>query len=123
MSTPAPKHNELLAFPRRCPQCSRHFGNFAAYLNNTTPVANATPSNRDDGVVEAHRLCSCGMQLTACFAERRRDSNPSLRAQFDDVLTALAELGMPPADVRVELRQIVNGEPDQILRRIYRTAA
>ncbi|KAF0811351.1 hypothetical protein IGB42_04188 [Andreprevotia sp. IGB-42] len=117
---PAPTH--LLAFPRHCPHCGHGYTTFSHYLKETGalpgPAAEPQP-----GMVETRRLCSCGHTLAACFSDRRGNGTPPLRAQFEEVLDTLATLGLPQHDVRIELRKVLNGDPGELLERIYQAAA
>ena len=121
MSNDTPTH--LLAYPRHCPQCGSDYPTFAEYMVATSALPGPAVEARP-GVIETQRACACGATLAACFSDRRGSSgNASLREQFDQVLATLAELGLPQNDVRIELRKVLNGEPDQLLGQIYDKAA
>ncbi len=108
---------QLLAFPAHCPQCGQCYASFDDYLHDTTGGVVEAVNGGSMLTMQARRDCRCGTSLGACLTDRR--STEPLRASFDFTLSLLAEQGLRSEDVRIELRQVIRGEPGALLGWLY----
>lgn len=118
---------ELMAasFPKTCEHCGRVYADIDAFIQGTLASASLPSSGgNNNAVIALTRNCECGAQLTAPYSSRRGsgDLASQCRDTFDALVEQMVEAGAEPDQARGELRQLITGGYQDILRQLKKIA-
>ncbi len=112
------------AFPKKCATCGQVYKSPDDFINNSESIQGSTglKSTLDDNdtpIIELFRNCVCGSTLMDEFQDRRDLSKQGKKRRdvFKNIMTILAEKGVPKLQTREELLKFMHGEQSPFLEK------